>query len=427
MTSFVNVVNGTAPGPGTTQTVTDSQAGGRTPKAIVMICSGHPNTVSQDVNSPGGRLSIGFYDLTNYRVIGAITEDGAAAGSADAGYRIDTATIAQLSNVTNANLQSEATVTSVGVGSVDLSWSAAATVDFIMLFIYGGAVQAAVESLACSGTIGGTATSTALGRMPDLVLAASCNAAFVADGQGTEMMVSFGAMARHSNTQGCVTTAMEHQQANTSVGSILRNDCVLTQVTSAAGTVTEGARMQMALTSTGFQITTQNANASFEGMFISLYLDGARCYVGTPTVAAGTTGSKAITGVGFKARSVLVAAPRAGAINNLLDTQNPVSIGAWDRTTAGCQGFWSRDNRATSEADSISSQTNLLSVLTQGASFDWVANPVSMDTDGLTINVSDAAAGDRMFLLVAFGEVLLDSLAWWPIGHRRWRRCLARR
>lgn len=400
---IVNPVNFQAPAGGGASTIADPNGPGVAPKAVVFIVSGHTNLTSLNVAAPRGRISIGMTDFTTHRVVSCSYENNVAAASAGAWYRIDNATVVNLPVENGPSLEVEAAVTSVGVDSVELTWSAASTFFGIALFIYGGDVQAVLEVLASNASNGGTATSTALGREPDMVIAASCGVAFSADGSGQDPCITYGMMARHSATQGCISVCAETDQNPTSSGSILRDNAILALLSSAAGVVTEGPRVSLATTSTGFQITT-TGTGSFEGMYLSLYLGGAKCWVGTPSVGASATGPEVISGVGFRAKCVLAAALRQTATNSLATGQNTMSIGFSDAVVTGTQGCWARDNVATSETNSIASQTWLIGLLANSLSFDWVASMTSIDATTFTINVDDAAAADRVVLFAAIGE-----------------------
>jgi hypothetical protein len=220
-----------------------------------------------------------------------------------------------------------------------------------------------------------------------------------------------------------VSACGEHHAATaTSVGCIVRNDVILSQITSTAGTPSEGARVEAALTATGFDLTTRNAAVSIDAIYLALYLGGARCWVGVEDVVASSTGSKSITTPGFRPRTVGAVGTTIAAANTLSTANGRMSVGFASLLAQGACGYWARDNQATSETRSVASQTDLVCIPAVTNTLDWVANLTAMTATGFDINVSDAAGANRFTLFFAV-EGQYDQ---GPVA-RRWRRQLGRR
>jgi hypothetical protein len=176
----------------------------------------------------------------------------------------------------------------------------------------------------------------------------------------------------------------------------------LSQVLSAAGTVTEGVRIEAALTSTGFDLTTRNANTSIDGIYLALYLGGARCWTGVEQITAGSIGSKSITSPGFKPRTVgALGVEIVSTINTLSVVNGRLSVGLATAQAQGMVSYWSRDNRTTSESSSFASQSDIVGLPAATLSLDYLSNLTAMTATGFDINVSTAATGDRLVLFFA--------------------------
>jgi hypothetical protein len=423
MSVIINPVNfnanpsGGSPFP---QTITDANApvvGGvtQTPIAVVFIISGHKVSLGSlgTVPKARGRISIGFAkfssgSVSNQYALGGSFDDNHAASSTVADYRVDNAKVLTLpSSAATGQLEMDFTLSSASAGAVAGNWSS--TSDFYgqAWFIYGARVEASLEIKANSATIGNTVSSTLLGKKPDLLFAATCGQTIGSAAGGAEHLISFGVMARSSNTQACATCAGESAQSPTSVGTIMRNDAILSQITSAAGTPTEGARIEAALTSTGFDLTTRNANTSIDGIYLALYLGGVKTWVGVEQITAGSTGSKSITTPGWKPTTVGALAVEIVSTQNTLSVVNGrLSIGLVNASGQGMVAYWSRDNRTTSESSSFASQSDLVGLPAANTSLDFLAHHTGMTATGFDISVSTAATGDRLILFFAVADEL---------------------
>ena len=423
--AIVNTVNFAFPGGSApfNVTVTDSNGPGVSPTAIIVLASGHSTLSSYGQKASGAQISFGLYDFTTYRVVGGSMEDAASSSSADTAYRNDTATVVQLPASSSSSLSLEATVTSVGANSVTLTADAANTYHGAVIFIYGAGVHAAVETLTGASSIGGTVSSTALGRTPDVVIAASVAQSIAADSGGNEYMLSLGWAARHSSTQGCMVSVAEHQASpKTSVGSIAYNNRVAARLTNSPA---ENAQLELtSWNSDGFTLTTRNTAASLD--IIAISISGVKAAVANETIAAGTSGSKSITSPGFRAQTVLALTIRNTAFSNLSNTNNTFSIGCGNTHAQSVMAVWSQDNLSTSVTDSVAGNAAIIRPPTNGGvtAFDWVATWNGATANGFDIDVTTAAGGNRVVTFLVFG--LPKSHPYIPEVWRQQRRRLVR-
>lgn len=415
---YVNPVNFTMPsGGGFPQdfTITDPNESTLVPTAIIVLLSGSKASAGYGTRSATGRISVGFTDFSSEYVVGHAMEDATVSALANSGYQIDTASVIDLPNNAGGAGAPEVTATFVSAAAGQVTLNASIGSDFhgLALFVY-DSVHVVVEQIDGSATQNASVNSSAHGQgvEPDAVFAASIGQAFSAAGGGAGGYFSFGWWARGSDTQGCLSQVMEDGAATaTSVGAVLRNDRILRAIASSGGTVTEGAGIELAGTTSGFTLTTRDAAVSIPGMYVSLYLGGVDTYCGVEVITAGSTGAKSVTTPGFAARMAVLATFRTTAANTLSSGQNAMSIGAATDDLQGVVGDWSRDAQATSEADSIASDADVVMIL-QPTTLDWVADYTGSTASGFDINVSDAAGGNRAVLVLAIGEPRRPANGW---------------
>ncbi len=430
----------TAPTAGTppiAQAITIPGSRGLTPKGYIMVMSG---VTALDAGANGARVTVGADDGTTQRAVGIMVEHNQLSNVADTGYRIDTATVAQMPVTTGPSLSFEVNRTTLGVDTINVEFSAttAGQKGFGMAF-YGSDVVIDVQSVAAPGSIGGTQDVT-MSQLPDAVIVIGVGQAFVADGQGNPAMLTIGFAARSSATQACGCLTAEHRAtlptAVTSVGNIIRDDVAATHLSSSAGVVTEGARIGVSFpNATGCRLTTTNLGLSEEVIVIQLYLGGAQCWAGAPAINTDALGNTSYTNPALKGKAIMAVGARiATATNAVVDTFGSMSFGLASRSgNQGCASVRSTDNAGTSSTQSLASATRIVDVITSASAHDYYEEFVSFDRNsppgtpsGFTWNTGDASTSgeDRPIAILVLGEAREDPML--PVRPRPWLKRLGR-
>jgi hypothetical protein len=402
---FVSVVPFQGNNASGNQTITDSAALGKTPKAAVFFLSGA--TSLDTIVGSSARVSVGMTDGTTQRSVGVMAENTQLAAVADSAYRIDTATILQMPATGGGSLDVEAAWVSFGLDEVVINWSAATTLRGFVILFYGDDLQVHVASFASSSSIGGTANpASAPGFQPDALIGVSVGQDFVADGNGAGGMISVGYAGRLSSvTQACSAWVAENDFSTaTSMGVLIRNDAIVTKLSSSSGTVTEGTRLEASFDTTTYTITTRNAAVAMQAMYLALAVGGLPCWAGAPSLTA-TSGDKDITDPGFKPIAMLLGAVRVASVNTIGSGQGNLSLGgASSASAAASVGMNSRDNQSVSDSQDIASNSNVVDILNSDTDHDWAASLVSFISTGVRINVNDAVSATRFIAMLAIGE-----------------------
>jgi hypothetical protein len=129
-----------------------------------------------------------------------------------------------------------------------------------------------------------------------------------------------------------------------------------------------------------------------------------RFFVGTATRAAGSTGSHAITGVGFKPVLIKIQAQR-GTILGGGDIGMSIGYGT-SSSNRFCVSLYNYDNGGDDEPRVLSSTSTIVTIKDQTDTDIAVADVTSLDADGLTISwsVNDAGApGDIELIYTCWG------------------------
>ena len=155
-------------------------------------------------------------------------------------------------------------------------------------------------------------------------------------------------------------------------------------------------------TSTSFDVTT-TANAGNDSvMFLAMDLPDPGDFWVDIIDAATTTGNDATTGLGFQPEVVGL----LSEISTTLDSTSAGrthSFGAGDGTTTFCH-FAHDENGVTTVNANSERGTNIINVTDDAGTDDFIASLSSLDSDGFTLNYSDAATGATKILAFAFGD-----------------------
>lgn len=389
------------------QTITDPRSPGMAPILAIFALSG---ATALDTLTTGGRISVGATDGTNQYAIGYFAEDGGLPANQDTGNRADDASVLIMPTAGGLPIETKAAFSSFASGSVTITWSVATQLQGFVIFVYASNAtrgKVTVDTITGSASIGGTASSTAHGEEPDFLFVVSGNLALTSENTKDNGMLSIGWASRTGSVrQGCAAVTAEDNRptGNTSSGVIERNDCVAVALSSSGGTVTEGARLEASFGASGYTMTTRNAAAALAAIVVSISVDGEQAWAGVETVAAGTTGDKAITTPGFRPLLGLFAGVRSATVNSLGSGQGNFTFGAVDRWgEQAAVGLHSQDNQTTAASDSVARDSDCFALPQTGSAHDWIASG-TLQALGVTLNVNDATTGDRILLVGALGE-----------------------
>lgn len=423
------------------QTITGT-LNGKTPKAAMFLVS-RASTLGTPADA--AMVSIGFTDGTNSRSSTCASPDAEAVAVYDPSRSGSTTLVIQTLSATSLAVEAEASFVSFSANNVTINISTAPPSGhkLTVVMFYGDTLQTAVGDLTASASINGTASVTGLAFRPALVfglasiggypLSASTNARF---------SFGFAAIADGTITQGG-TSFYDRDTPTVSVqtAQAIRDDSFLARFSlNDTGTLTDEGRYELtSFNSDGFTVTTRVVGTAIAIGWLALYLGTSRPKVlvyGDPDLDTTTTGNQAIDGVGFRPQAVFAIGTSILTANKnsiQVNTQAiHVSVGAscllggTSSIADGCVSYQSEDGAAPSDTRSGADQ-RLVEVLDDAGTFDWHALVTSFDSDGITLNVTDASASLQLaaFLFIEHDK---GDLSWMDArsGHR-WRRCLARR
>ena len=199
--------------------------------------------------------------------------------------------------------------------------------------------------------------------------------------------VSTSASAVNSDVFHCVIDATDAHQASTN-------------------SVTSPISATIAMTATGFDVTWNSAPGS-GGVLNYIALGGsdlANVAIGTGTMPT-TTGNSAITGLGFQPKFVMfISGSRqdsTSAVGAHFSYGCAISSSARFAHTLGVQD--GQTMSASVNGVSYHSATACLAGVTSGAALEYLADFVSMDSGGFTLNFSTAPATAYTYYYLALG------------------------
>lgn len=269
-------------------------------------------------------------------------------------------------------------------------------------------VSAILISGATNSVIGNVSLSTltvteTIGFKADLVFVMGIGGNAVSISSTYHGVHSFGVAHNDSFgtvTQGAVYGSSRDAQTTTVTNSRVTNSYVAAQL------FNDTLSWQASLgnfTSTGFDITSTAATGGDYIFYLAIELsDPDDAYVGVID-AKTSTGTQAYTGTGFTPKVVGLVSEGSTAINTTAQSRAQ-SFGATDGTTHFCHFFHDEDAAGTSNAASEYSASNILHITDDAGTDDYIAALSSLDSDGFTLNYSDAAAAASKILAVAIGD-----------------------
>jgi hypothetical protein len=391
---LVRSIHATGPSGVGAVTYTDSGGpAGLTPKAVRVAWT---VVTAEDTHSATARFGVGYYDGTTQRCVAAAAEHNTAAASADTWAYASTSLLVIVGDTAGpASPQTTGAAVSLGVNSVEITWSVTNTnLHMDIVFFYGGDVQARVTSIA-SHAVSNSAVSTTGGSFtPSMVFAASTGNAFgsgsTASSHGT---LSEGFSGRlPSTTQGCAALRWDDAASPTSVANLNRDDAVVAWLSSVSA---ETHIEVTAWNSDGIEYTTRGAGGSFEFCVLELYFgDEIRVWAGGPLLPTSTLGAFSRTDPGFKPLALFFSHVRSGAIDTIGNTQGVMGIGYALSAAQACVTSFDRDNVATSEAQNRHTVTHCAQIIQASGAATMRISWTSFDATGWSGSVATASAAD---------------------------------
>lgn len=366
-----------------------TSSGFGTPKCAYFY--GGYGTVNGTVVSDAG-LWLGFYDGTNEFGNGFAAEDGQTTTDTGSQGNASGAGITLLSTDQTTDGTCTASWITDGVRLTCADAPPSAYLLNVLLIGGPGVSNCAVGQLTSNATLNGTASTTAPGFTPDVVIG------FSRFGDAAHSRIGLGFAWRNGGTivqraaalynQGAVTTS--YVASNLVTNRLIINDLI-------------GATATMELTSfdaNGFTLTTRDAGLAKTMTYLALKLNGLSAWLGTsdsPTA----TGNQGVTGIGFLPQAGLMLHGEWAAVDTGYSTGNGEVLGvsAFTATQSAGSAVSSDDGVGTSNEDSVT-DTKACRLRKDGA--DYATCTVSsMDSDGITFNytVAPAAVTKRALLL----------------------------
>ena len=390
-----------------TLNVTDTDLGGITPVAAIMIATQHRQ--SQDPQTSGTcGLSVGFYDGTTDYSAGIFAENNQA--TANSNRKNSTAFYDIFSSVGSDGYGSG---TSFIADGIRITRDNATSLDYtgFMLMLAGAGWQAAVGTTNMGNTTPLSVDVTAPGFEPDVVILLKAGDTNVAPTTGptVDANFEFGICVNDgADTQHAMSWAQDDLNGSGAARQGVWNNCISKRVSAFSGnqlwTITCGT-----FDASGFTLTTDTAAGSQEYIWIALKNAG-KSFKLLPFDSPVATGSYAITGAGFQ--------PSFGlAVTTNLEAVNPVGAITADATLMaglGISAFTTLTEKAASltmsDDGSSVTQSDVKTYALQcengtdrTASGDPLqrATLTSFDSDGLTFNYSPApSATKKGFMLL---------------------------
>lgn len=246
-----------------------------------------------------------------------------------------------------------------------------------------------------SGTLtaGDTTVAHGLSTTPALFIVTGTNEATAQDGSYTnDAAVSIGWSDGTNNA--VVTFTAENGAGTSNTGRAYNNDACIWHDSDADGTPNDEAVV------TSFDATNVNltwAADSGSGIYQWIAIGGADVSASVDEFTLNTsTGNQSVTGVGFEPSLVLLLS--ALTTSTGFSSNAGLAMGAMDNSgNQFAASVGSQDNQSTSDSFSYASSTHALVdiTLTNGSKIGGIKYS-SMDADGFTFNVSDAAGSAKL-------------------------------
>jgi len=382
-----------------------------TPKAAVFFLS---NGQSDGTVADDSKLSIGFTDGTNHRVISAQDEDGVTTTANDRIAATDE--VLQLLDTAGVILI-EANFDSWITDGVRLNVGAESTAVTrrLTVWFFGGGDLTAFVGSKVLGNEDVTATVTGVGFEADALITI-CHGAIFNDTAGAFNVVSFGAVHNGASViQRGISYGSNDAVAAQDLGGILHtNGCggqtIWTGVTWRADVSNFG--------SDGFDITPRGGNSGGDELgFLALNIGTGSCKLDTYSTAT-SEGNDSVTGMGFEPQAVLLSTIKHQTVD---DFQNGAPfegfcIGVFDSSTERTTMVNVDEGETTTNTFSVADALCIDLDFGSGSGPFITASFVSLDSGGFTLNYSTVDVTARKGWYLAFEKNITGHI---PLQRKR--------
>lgn len=275
------------------------------------------------------------------------------------------------------------------------------------LAIGGSAVEAKVGAFDMT-TSAGTQAVTGVGFTPKLVLFSAGTDSTTEGFSGSNTRFALGAMT--AAAQWCMTSFGQDNLNPSDEQGVGRTDAALVRIGNALTTTMLAARSS--LDADGFTINKSTApGANLRCGYAALGGAGLLAEA-TAFNQPTSTGAQAVTGIGFQPEAELFVS--AGRAANTTPTGSTRSIVGAAISSSNRRVMWTGavDNLATTQTGYLNNETSAITHATPGAGSPTtaaVADFVSQDADGFTLNWTSADATARQNFAIAFGSVAVSD------------------
>ena len=419
---FIRDVAFTLPNATGAFTITDTGGPGLTPKAAIIFLSGG-TVLGTETNT--ARFGMGMTDGTTTLALSWMAEHNVVDTAADTGRRRANDKILNLTGTASEALAVGATFTSFGVNAMTINMEHASTLLGWVRFFYGANLSAKVAGISGNVLLDGAVNSPSLGFQADGVIAMSGRTQWNTDAGLANAIVSYGFAGRlPSISQTCMGLVAEDRQSPTSVGTLPRNNRILSIIQSTAGVVTEVASIEVtAFNADDIEFTTRDGAEAMGIGFLAFSLGGEKCFADIPVLNSDTMGISQYTDAGFQARSLMVVGQAAPTVGTISSTHGAMSYACFSpQTGQNAMKANDADNLGVSVATSAALTGQFVHVESH-----WAAGLSKITATGFEYVVSVTAPADLPTVVFSIGEQP-GGLGWLDArSGNRWRRGLARR
>ena len=357
-----------------------------TPKAAIVLGIHSENGSAETVDTVYAHVAgmVGWTDGTSDRSSAWTSEDAQA--NSDTHRAQQDELITQLDAVGQA-IQGTAVFGSWITDGIRITWSGTPEEHTYILVLLGGTDISNVTS-------GDHTGNTALGYRPDLILTMAGGAAF--ETTNVHHMACVGAVWDLSDTQFSLNVTAEDDQLVADCDTYLDSDNGANQLYNSAISWSESYSIQ----DTGFN--SSGISGDEVGHLALMFGGDTLVKIGLFDTAT-STGTDAITGVGFQPAIVMLATSLATA-NDTVTASNGASIG-WAIDSAEYSLSWADENDATTMNTQTEIASSVIDLPDGDGSALCKATIASMDSDGFTLNYATADGTARKGFYVAIGAV----------------------
>lgn len=338
-------------------------------------------------------LAVGVTDFTNSYSIASMSEDAQA--TTDTGASSGTTALRTLAS-TNQAVDGTATASVITDGA-RLTWSDAPPSAYLInAVLFGGAnvSNCSVGTLAANASVDSTASTTAPGFQPDLIVFITANGT-THNRNSIGLAVNDGGVVQRS-----IGMADQDSATGAQVVGVIRDERIVLNPSAGTGLAT------VELTSfdtNGFTMTTRDSTTSIPTVGYMAIKFGGGVSAKLVTCAAPTaTGMHSCTGAGWTPQAGIMLHTESLAVGTYYSTDDGevLGISAFSVGSSASSAIYVEDSDGTSNSESISS-TNPVRLRKDGADF-MSATLSQFNADGVELNysVTPASARQRAVLFI---------------------------